>query len=55
MHKMINLEKGQRIEIKQLNKVAVGLGWNPNQGSGEDFDLDATAFMLGSNGKTPKE
>lgn len=55
MHKMINLEKGQRIEIKQLNKVAVGLGWNPNQGSGEDFDLDATAFMLGSNGKTPKD
>lgn len=52
---MINLEKGQRIEIKQLNKVAVGLGWNPNEGSGEDFDLDASAFMLGSNCKTPKD
>ena len=52
---MINLEKGQRVEINQLSRVAVGLGWNPNQGTGYDFDLDASAFMLGSNGKTPKD
>ncbi|MBR4265598.1 MAG: TerD family protein, partial [Bacteroidales bacterium] len=43
---MINLEKGQRIEIKQLKQVAVGLGWNPNENTGYDFDLDASAFML---------
>ncbi|MCH5225128.1 MAG: TerD family protein [Muribaculaceae bacterium] len=48
----INLQKGQRIEIG-LEKVGVGLGWDPNQGSGFDFDLDASAFMLGANKKTP--
>ena len=44
----INLQKGQRIEIG-LQKVGVGLGWDPNEGTGFDFDLDASAFMLGEN------
>ena len=51
---MINLEKGQRVEIG-LQKVGVGLGWDPNEGSGYDFDLDASAFMLGENKKLPLE
>ena len=51
---MINLEKGQRIEIS-LKKVGVGLGWDPNTGTGYDFDLDASAFMLGSNKKLPQD
>jgi len=50
----INLTKGQRIEIG-LSKVGVGLGWDPNEGTGHDFDLDASAFMLGSNKKLPKD
>lgn len=50
---MINLQKGQRIEIG-LSKVGVGLGWDPNESTGFDFDLDASAFMLGSNKKLPK-
>jgi len=50
----IVLEKGQRIEIG-LSKVSVGLGWDPNQGTGYDFDLDASAFMLGENHKIPNE
>ena len=50
----INLQKGQRIEIG-LKKVGVGLGWDPNQGTGFDFDLDASAFMLGQNKKTPQD
>lgn len=50
----INLTKGQRIEIG-LSKVGVGLGWDPNEGTGFDFDLDASAFMLGENKKIPKE
>lgn len=50
----ISLEKGQRIGIG-LSKVSVGLGWDPNQGTGYDFDLDASAFMLGSNGKLPQD
>ncbi len=53
---MINLEKGQRISMdKSLTLVGVGLGWNPNVGSGYDFDLDASAFMLGANGKIPAD
>lgn len=51
---MINLQKGQRIEIG-LSKVGVGLGWDPNESTGFDFDLDASAFMLGSNKKLPKD
>lgn len=53
---MINLEKGQRISMdKSLSLVGVGLGWDPNEGSGYDFDLDASAFMLGSKGKIPAD
>ena len=53
---MINLEKGQRISMdKGLTLVVVGLGWDPNEGTGYDFDLDASAFMLGSNGKIPAD
>ena len=53
---MINLEKGQRISMdKGLSLVGVGLGWDPNEGTGFDFDLDAAAFMLGSNGQIPAQ
>ncbi len=41
----INLQKGQKIDIG-LAKLTVGLGWTPNAGTGFDFDLDASAFML---------
>lgn len=51
---MINLKKGQRIEIG-LQKVGVGLGWDPNCGTGYDFDLDASAFMLGENKRLPAD
>ncbi|MEL6897799.1 MAG: TerD family protein, partial [Planctomycetota bacterium] len=35
----INLEKGQRIGIG-LQRAGIGLGWDPNEGTGYDFDLD---------------
>lgn len=50
----INLSKGQRIDVG-LQRISVGLGWDPNQGTGHDFDLDASCFMLGGNGKLPNE
>jgi Uncharacterized proteins involved in stress response, homologs of TerZ and putative cAMP-binding protein CABP1 len=50
----INLTKGQRIELG-LSQVGIGLGWDPNEGTGHDFDLDASAFMLGSNKKLPQD
>lgn len=49
---MINLEKRQTIEIeKGLSQVSIGLGWDPNNNTGSAFDLDATAFMIGPNGR----
>lgn len=43
----INLEKGQRVAV-ELPKFTIGLGWDTNQSStGVDFDLDASAFILG--------
>lgn len=51
---MINLQKGQKIELG-LEKVGVGLGWNPSSEGQEDFDLDASAFMLGENHKLPED
>ncbi|MCI5056838.1 MAG: TerD family protein [Flavobacteriales bacterium] len=50
----INLEKGQRISLG-LSNVTLGLGWDPNQSTGNDFDLDASAFCLGDNGKIPQD
>ncbi|GAB3570568.1 TerD family protein [Spirosoma luteolum] len=50
----INLTKGQRVDIG-LSKVGVGLGWDPNNATGPDFDLDASCFMLGSSGKIPTD
>ena len=47
----INLTKGQRIDVG-LQNAGIGLGWNPNaQASSEPYDLDASAFLLGENGK----
>lgn len=50
----INLQKGQKIDIG-LNKLTVGLGWDPNEGTGYDFDLDASAFMLNAGRALPSE
>lgn len=50
----INLQKGQKIDIG-LSKLTVGLGWDPNEGTGYDFDLDASAFMLNSSRALPSE
>ncbi|WP_353482178.1 TerD family protein [Haliscomenobacter sp.] len=50
----INLQKGQKIDIG-LTKLSVGLGWNPNEGTGSDFDLDASAFMIDHNRGIPED
>ncbi len=49
----INLIKGQRVALDSSMKLAlVGLGWDTNRyDGGADFDLDASVFMLGENGK----
>ena len=48
---MINLEKGQRVNV-DVQQFSIGLGWDTNQSNtGVDFDLDASAFILGENKK----
>ena len=53
----VNLSKGQRVSLDKGVKLAlVGLGWDTNRYDGAaDFDLDASAFMLGANGKVRKD
>ena len=51
----INLQKGQKQSLQGLSKIKIGLGWNPNAGTGAQFDLDASAFMLNANRKTPSD
>ncbi|PDS27145.1 TerD family protein [Flavobacterium branchiophilum] len=47
----INLEKGQREKIN-VPSFKVGLGWDSNQSAtGDAFDIDASVFILGANGK----
>ncbi|WP_044974240.1 TerD family protein [Ruminococcus sp. HUN007] len=49
----VSLSKGQRVSLdKGIVKALIGLGWDTNRyDGGYDFDLDASAFLLGSNGK----
>ena len=49
----INLQKGQRVSLDGSMKLAlVGLGWDVNQfETGGNYDLDASAFLLGANDK----
>lgn len=52
----VNLSKGQKVDLTKTNpglsKLLVGLGWDTNKyDGGADFDLDASAFLTGENGK----
>ncbi|EDS78129.1 tellurium resistance protein TerD [Clostridium botulinum C str. Eklund] len=52
----INLSKGQKINLSKeapgLKEAIIGLGWDTKQfDGGFDFDLDASAFLVGSNGR----
>ncbi len=52
----ISLAKGERISLEKvapgLTEAFVGLGWDTNPtDSGDDFDLDGSLFVLGSDEK----
>jgi tellurium resistance protein TerD len=51
----VSLSKGGNVSLSKeapgLQAVNVGLGWDVRTTTGADFDLDASALMLGSNGK----
>lgn len=51
----VNLTKGGSVNLTKeaggtLNKVRVGLAWDPSDVPGVQFDLDASIFGLGANG-----
>ncbi|KJS12819.1 MAG: chemical-damaging agent resistance protein C [Desulfotomaculum sp. BICA1-6] len=53
---MISLAKGQKIDLTKTNpgltKIFLGLGWDTNKyDGGKDFDLDAVAFLVNTEGK----
>jgi len=51
----ISLGKGGNLSLTKtdpsLSKILVGLGWDERSTDGNAFDLDASAFLLNSNGK----
>lgn len=51
----INLQKGSKVDLTKGNagvtKYTVALGWEENKSEGAAFDLDASAFILGADGK----
>jgi tellurium resistance protein TerD len=51
----VSLSKGGNVSLTKeapgLTAVVVGLGWDVRTTTGDDFDLDASALMLGPDGK----
>lgn len=51
----VSLTKGGNVSLSKeapgLSKVLVGLGWDARVTDGTDFDLDASVFICGENGK----
>ena len=56
----VSLKKGQKVDLTKTNpglkEVMIGLGWDVKRyDGGSDFDLDASAFLLGDSGKVPSD
>ena len=51
----LSLSKGGNISLSKtdpgLKNILIGLGWDERATSGNDFDLDASVFMVNSEGK----
>ncbi|MEG4204903.1 TerD family protein [Microcoleus sp. Pol7_A1] len=54
----MQLSKGERFNISKkvpgLKKLAIALGWQATE-SGQSYEIDVSAFMLGSDGKLPND
>ncbi len=55
----VSLSKGGNISLSKsapsLKRILVGLGWEARATTGADYDLDASAFLLGENGKVRRD
>ena len=51
----VSLSKGGNVSLSKeapgLKNVVVGLGWDPRATDGQEFDLDASVFVCGEDGK----
>jgi tellurium resistance protein TerD len=51
----VSLSKGGNVSLTKtapnLTNALIGLGWDARSTTGADFDLDASALLLGTNGK----
>ena len=51
----ISIAKGGNVSLSKeapgLTKILIGLGWDARATDGADFDLDASAFLVGESGK----
>ena len=51
----LSLSKGGNLSLTKtdpnLNKLLIGLGWDERATSGAEFDLDASIFLLGADGR----
>jgi len=51
----LSLSKGGNISLSKtdpgLKKILIGLGWDERATSGQEFDLDASVFMVADGGK----
>ncbi|WP_293338172.1 TerD family protein [Microcoleus sp. CAWBG58] len=54
----MQLSKGERFNISKaapdLKKMAIALGWQVTEAA-QSYEIDVSAFMLGSDGKTPND
>ncbi len=52
----VSLSKGGNVSLSKeapgLTEVTVGLGWDPRVTDGTEFDLDASIFIVGENGRS---
>ncbi|MGI8747931.1 MAG: TerD family protein [Deinococcus sp.] len=51
----LTLQKGGNLSLSKqdpnLKRLVVGLGWDTRSTDGQDFDLDASAFLLNASGR----
>ncbi|HWS39760.1 MAG TPA: TerD family protein [Arenimonas sp.] len=55
----VSLQKGGNLSLTRsapnLKRILIGLGWDARETTGDDFDLDASVFMLRENGKVSSD
>lgn len=51
----VSLSKGGNVSLSKadpsMKNILIGLGWDVRATDGQDYDLDASVFLLGENGK----